>query len=151
MAFEHKPSYDELLSKTGYLTNELNRGKLLRKFLWKENAVQKCVIEQLKTLLINYQTKSSCFLGHSSCKINHLKYNYVRPIQLSQCQPKSSSRVIVKPKSKEAMGVVTLVRKVNQLQAKYGVPPPLYRPNQSLEDGVCPEFETMFCVLDMTF
>ena len=42
------------------------------------------------------------------------------------------------------MGVVTLVRKVNQLQAKYGVPLPLFRPNQSLEDSVCPEFEIIW-------
>ena len=55
-------------------------------YLQRENAVQHKVISQLVKLVSSRQSSTAkpnlqCGMGHSSCRINHTKFNYVKKVE----------------------------------------------------------------------
>ena len=105
--------------------------------LTKEKSVLVRIISQIQNVLLSCQTKWSCSLGHKWCKINHIKYNYVKQAGFHQHQKKCDiQKTNVYPKGKvanveckDSKNIVELTRKIDGLQLKYGVPVPLQRNN----------------------
>ena len=99
-------------------------------WLVKETCVQRRVIEQLKKL----QTSTShsnptkfnpcediCDKGHMNCRINHAKFSLVRnPKEPSEPTPNATKKITVE--KMDVLELKKLSRKVDLLQAKYGMP-----------------------------
>ena len=122
--------------------------------LTKENSMLVRIISQIQNLLLNCQTKSLCSLGHHWCKIDHVKYNYVKQAGFDQHHkkhPKCDSQKTnihlkenaFKVECKDAKNLVKLNRKIDDLQSKYGLPTPLLR-NNTAGDLMCSEFATLW-------
>ena len=101
--------------------------------------VQQTVIGQLKKLLsFNPDPRSPlCRLGHMNCMINHLKYNYFssqsKSVQNSAKAIKSESKNVALHMKEEISFLTKMLRLVNKLQLKYGLPAP---PRQTSADNL---------------
>ena len=138
-------SYGALKVKISCLNTAVSKEKLLNYWLSKENETQSRIISQLKSLLTLHQTKPGCIYGHRHCKINHLKYNLVRhvnvPRKLYPMVEKLPERNPLLCSGEECGWISKLCRTSDKLQSKYGIPPS----NRDLsEDDVCPELFTIW-------
>ena len=81
---EETQTYQNVLGQIDDLKNRLQKEKLVRKWLEIESKVQRKLIGQLKNLYpIPHLAYPKCILGHDQCPINHMKYNYVKPLTQS--------------------------------------------------------------------
>ena len=99
-------------------------------FLMKEVTLQSQMIRQLaqlfKTTYSSRQQLKSCNYGHDNCKIDHDRFNFVKP-EVEVAQFKSDALKInplnsSKTAAAEHTFIARLANKVDRLQYKYGAP-----------------------------
>ena len=144
MSTEKVLSYGALIAQNAYLKKELSKENMRKQYLIEETKVQARVIGQLKSLMKN-QTKFKyiCSRGHPMCRIDHETYSYVKPpIRTDRSFTKVSSMEVKLHRQKENSFQAKVVKTVDRLQSKYGVPPSS-REN-SAEDLIVSEFASIW-------
>ena len=126
---EETQTYRKVLGQIDDLKNRLQKEKLVRKWLEIESKVQRKLIGQLKNLYpIPHLAYPKCILGHRQCPINHMKYNYVKPLTQSCKIPSPiKKKEQCNYSAKPCIGNVSyakMCRTIDQLQSTYGLPPP---------------------------
>ena len=138
---------DTLLAENGCFREEIYKLNLKIQNLKKLTDVQEHVIGQLKGLLRSTnQTKFQCAYGHYSCKIDHKTYNFFKPLSQSENKLLSKSYEPSSIKSiklnQENMQIKSMVRKLDKLQAFYGMPPVVEK--NETTSWIEPEFGTIW-------